>query len=82
MEILSSWRPEQGGAAARRRWADATADHLEPHALPGGCPNLLAAEHHDQTAHAYGPHADRLGVLKAKFDPAGMFTATPLPQRP
>lgn len=48
-------------------------------ALPGGHPNLLAPGDHDQIAHACGPHAERLRAAKARFDPEGVFSATPLP---
>jgi FAD/FMN-containing dehydrogenase len=78
-EIIAAWRPETGHEDAHRRWADETADRLSPFALPGGYPNLLDDTHHDQIAHAYGPHADRLLTIKAQFDPDNIFTATPLP---
>ncbi|WP_433184910.1 FAD-binding oxidoreductase [Actinoallomurus sp. CA-150999] len=81
VEILASWRPGEGDEAAHRRWADTTADLLEPLALPGGYPNMLAGEHRDQTAHAYGPNAERLAAVKKEFDPDGVFVATPLPDR-
>ncbi|OON72911.1 FAD-binding oxidoreductase [Streptomyces tsukubensis] len=79
VEILASWRPGAGDEGAHRRWADETADMLRPFALPGGYPNLLADSHHDQIAHAYGPHTGRLLKAKARFDPDGIFSAIPLP---
>ena len=86
-EIIASWPPADGrgaddGDAAHRQWADATADLLDPHALPGGYPNLLTADHPEQTAHAYGPNAARLTALKDTYDPDCVFTAIPLPPRP
>jgi alpha-amylase/alpha-mannosidase (GH57 family) len=70
------------GLGTPARWAGATDEMLRPHALPGGCPNLLAAEAHDQIAEAYGPNASRLRTVKATFDPDGLFTAVPLPPVP
>jgi FAD/FMN-containing dehydrogenase len=82
-EIIASWRPVVGepadSSATHRRWADATADLLASHALPGGYPNLLAADHAEQIAHAYGANAPRLTELKKTYDPDQVFTATPLP---
>lgn len=34
-----------------------------------------------QAAAAYGPHPARLLEVKARLDPDGVFTATPLPGR-
>jgi FAD/FMN-containing dehydrogenase len=82
-EIIASWRPAAGepagSSATHRRWADDMADLLAPHALPGGYPNLLGADHTEQIAHAYGPNATRLTGLKNTYDPDHLFTATPLP---
>ncbi|MCG7310534.1 FAD-binding oxidoreductase [Brachybacterium sp. ACRRE] len=60
-------------------WAEEVRRTLEPLALPGGYPNFLAPQFTDQVAASYGGHADRLRTAKARFDPDGVFTATPLP---
>jgi FAD/FMN-containing dehydrogenase len=82
-EIIASWLPASDQAAdtaaAHRQWADTTAQQLDPHALPGGYPNLLIADHPEQVAHAYGPNATRLIAVKKAYDPDRIFTATPLP---
>ncbi len=80
-EIIASWMPAGERATVHQRWADAAADQLHPHALPGGYPSLLATEHTEQTAHAYGPNAARLTALKDTYDPGHVFTAIPLPPR-
>jgi hypothetical protein len=54
---------------------------LAPHALPGGYPNLLGPDDEHQVAAAYGPHTARLLAVKARLDPDGVFTATPLPRQ-
>jgi len=82
--IVACWRPADDqsadtGDAVHRQWADSTAERLRPHALPGGYPNLLAADHAEQVAHAYGPNAARLAALKKAYDPDSVFTAIPLP---
>jgi len=52
---------------------------LEPHALPGGYPNLLGPDDAARAAHAYGSHAERLLAAKRRFDPEGVFRAIALP---
>ncbi|GGM22902.1 FAD-binding oxidoreductase [Promicromonospora citrea] len=79
VEIIATWEPGDALAAEHGAWADDVADALEPHALPGGYPNLLGPDALDQVAHAYGPHAARLLAVKERFDPDGVFRAIPLP---
>ena len=38
---------------------------------------LLGPDDHDQIAHPYGPNQERLCAAKARFDPYGIFSATP-----
>lgn len=40
-----------------RKWVDKVSTALAPHALPGGYPNFLAPDQHEQIMHAYGAHA-------------------------
>ncbi|WBB62033.1 FAD-binding oxidoreductase [Streptomyces sp. WMMC500] len=80
VEIIASWRADDNGP--HREWADTASGLLQQHALPGGYPNLLAPDAHDQIADAYGPNAQRLLAAKARFDPDGIFTAIPLPPGP
>ena len=77
VEIVAGW--ESGDGAAHRAWADAVSAALAPHAIPGGYPNLLGPDDHEQIANAYGDNAMRLGAAKRHFDPDGVFTAIPLP---
>ena len=77
VEIVAGWQP--GDGAAHRAWADAVSAALAPYALPGGYPNLLGPDDHDQIADAYGDNAVRLLAAKTRYDPDGMFTAIPLP---
>ncbi|BBY24482.1 BBE domain-containing protein [Mycobacterium stomatepiae] len=66
-------------ATAHIGWADRVDAGLAPHALPGGYPNMLGPDAHEQTAHAYGGNATRLGAVKMQFDPDGVFSAIGLP---
>jgi hypothetical protein len=77
VEIVAGWQP--GDGAAHRAWADAVSAALAPHALPGGYPNLLGPDDHEQIANAYGDNTIRLLAAKAHYDPDGVFTAIPLP---
>jgi FAD/FMN-containing dehydrogenase len=82
-EIIACWRPVAGQEAdtalPHRRWADATAEQLSPHALPGGYPNLLTDNEPERVAHAYGRNTARLISAKIAYDPGNVFSATPLP---
>lgn len=78
VEISAGRGPEENGAAYRE-WANQVSAALAPHALPGGYPNFLAPDQHEQIEHAYGAHAARLLQAKKTYDPGHVFTATPLP---
>jgi len=75
-EIIAAWEP---GPAAdgelHRQWSRTVSQNLGAHALPGGYPNILGPDDHEQTAQAYGPNASRLQRLKRLFDPEGVFTS-------
>ncbi len=76
---ISAGRGPQEDPGAYRSWVDGVSAALAPHALPGGYPNFLAPDRHEQIAHAYGAHAARLAAAKRHYDPDHVFTATPLP---
>lgn len=78
---ISAGRTPDDDHHAHRSWAETLHADLAPHALPGGYPNFLKADQTDQVAHAYGSGRARLMAAKAAYDPAGIFTATPLPLR-
>jgi hypothetical protein len=78
VEIVAAWEPGED-AVLHRGWAAETSADLEPFALPGGYPNLLGPDDTEQIAEAYGENAARLLAVKERFDPEGVFTATPLP---
>jgi FAD binding domain len=79
IEIVAAWEPQDTDGARHRAWADSLSSALAPHALPGGYPNLLGPDDHEQTAHAYGENATRLLAAKNRFDPDGIFTGICLP---
>jgi FAD/FMN-containing dehydrogenase len=60
-------------------WAEELSRALAPHALPGAYPNLLGPEVREQTAQAYGANLPRLKQVKERYDPDGVFMATPIP---
>ena len=82
--IVAAWEdngdtPRNEGDARHQCWAHAVSQALGLYALPGGYPNLLGPDEHAQIAAAYGGNAERLCKAKWRFDPEGLFTATPLP---
>ncbi|GAB3839109.1 FAD-dependent oxidoreductase [Kribbella italica] len=78
---ISGGRPAHEDPDAYRAWVEDVSSNLAPHALPGGYPNFLTPDQQDQVAHAYGQNTARLLDLKRAYDPGGVFTATPLPDR-
>lgn len=82
VEILAAWEacPTENGAS-HRLWAQNLSAILARDALPGGYPNLLGPDDHDQIEWAYGDNLDRLQCVKDCYDPENVFSATPMPAR-
>jgi FAD/FMN-containing dehydrogenase len=80
-EIIAAWEPDSSDDdKVHREWARQLSRKLEPNSLPGGYPNLLGPDKHDQIALAYGGNIIRLRQLKRRFDPGNVFSsAIPLP---
>jgi FAD/FMN-containing dehydrogenase len=79
IEVTSAWLPEDPDGALHRTWADALATALVPSSLSGAYPGLLGGDDTYQIAHAYGGNTARLLAAKDRYDPDGVFSATPLP---
>jgi hypothetical protein len=77
VEILGSW--VDGDGVAESAWVRDTERRLDPHALAGGWANLMARGDPHARA-AYGINTDRLLAVKSRYDPDGVFTASPLPE--
>ena len=76
VEIIAAWEPTaENDGDKHREWARDLSESLAPHALPGGYPNMIGPDDHEQTAHAYGANAGRMQQLKRLFDPEGVFTS-------
>ncbi|WP_156935195.1 FAD-dependent oxidoreductase [Pseudonocardia spinosispora] len=80
VELIETGAPEESPLPSG--WPRRAGAALAPHALPGGYPNLLGPDDVDQADAAYGPNSARLLAVKARLDPDGVFTATPLPRGP
>ncbi|MYT68155.1 MULTISPECIES: FAD-binding protein [unclassified Streptomyces] len=80
VEISAGRLPDEE-SAAYTGWADDVSNALAAVSLPGGYPNFLLSDQKEQIAHAYGAHSERLAKAKEFYDPAHIFTATPLPGR-
>jgi FAD/FMN-containing dehydrogenase len=74
-EIIAAWEATAPGDV-HRRWADGLSDTIAPLALPGGYANMLAPEERERARLAYGANAERLVMLKGRYDPEGMFSST------
>lgn len=79
VEMVAAWEPDDADSARHRVWTESVSTALARQALPGGYPNLLGPHEHDQIAYAYGHNVARLRAAKTRFDPDGVFFATPLP---
>jgi FAD/FMN-containing dehydrogenase len=82
VEILATCpdRSDQVEEERHRRWARATLTALEPMALPGGYPNMLAGDDAERASKSYGRNAERLIKAKRHYDPDNVFhSAIPLP---
>ncbi|OPY97014.1 hypothetical protein A5906_39785 [Bradyrhizobium sacchari] len=80
VEAIAAWDSSlDDHGTAHRRWAQDLCRALEPVSLPGGYPNALGPNAHDQIARAYGENLPRLQTVKRRYDPSGIFAATPLP---
>ncbi|MEV4257013.1 BBE domain-containing protein, partial [Spirillospora sp. NPDC049652] len=77
VEIIGAWA--DGDGAAESAWVHEAEDLLEPHALPGGWANLMAPGD-SHAPDAYGANTGRLLEVKARYDPDGVFSATPFPE--
>ncbi|GLY14531.1 FAD-binding oxidoreductase [Kineosporia rhizophila] len=77
LELIAAWRDED--PAPHRQWAAEAWSALEPLALPGGYPNILAADDTAQIAAAWGPNTQRLRQVKQAYDPEDSFAGIPLP---
>jgi FAD/FMN-containing dehydrogenase len=80
VEIIACWDPAGGDdGSGHRQWARDLSQKLAPMSLPGGYPNFLGPQAQDQIALAYGDNLARLQAVKRRFDPDGLFSATPFP---
>jgi FAD/FMN-containing dehydrogenase len=79
LEIIAAWDPRDGHDDVHHRWARRLSEVLASGALPGGYPNLLGPNEGAQIARAYGDNLSRLRLVKRRFDPDRVFSATPLP---
>jgi FAD/FMN-containing dehydrogenase len=76
VEIIAAWEPSaENDGRNHREWARTLSESLAPHALPGGYPNMLGPDDHEQSAQAYGANIARLQRLKRLFDPDGVFAS-------
>jgi FAD/FMN-containing dehydrogenase len=76
VEIVAIWEPSAGDDGhAHRQWARTLSQNLAAHALPGGYPNMLGPEEHEQTVQAFGSNLGRLQRVKRLFDPEEVFSS-------
>ena len=83
IEIPASF-PDRSDRLEERRhqhWVRDTRRAFEPIALPGGYPNLLGTGEADRAAASFGPNAERLAVVKRRYDPGNVFSSAIPPPR-
>ena len=76
VEVIASWSPGEP-PDRHRAWADSVVEALDPHALPGGYPNLLGPDDDARARESFGANLDRLLTLKDRYDPDNVFSAIP-----
>jgi hypothetical protein len=76
VELLGCWT--DGTGTAERLWVDLAEHLLDPHALPGGWINLMAAGD-PRAQDAFGPNTARLLATKKRYDAHGVFSGAPIP---
>jgi FAD/FMN-containing dehydrogenase len=79
VEIIGMWLAGDQFGCADADWADKVHRSLSSVAMPGGYPNLLTSDNFEQVKHAYGANSERILAVKRRVDPAGVFSAIPLP---
>jgi FAD/FMN-containing dehydrogenase len=76
VEIVAIWEATAGDDGhAHYQWAQKVSQSLAPYALPGGYPNMLGPDEHEQASQAYGANLGRLQRVKRLFDPEGVFAS-------
>jgi FAD/FMN-containing dehydrogenase len=58
---------------ALRAWSTGFRDALRPYAMSGGYANFMMDEGPEAALACYGSNADRLAILKGRFDPTNLF---------
>ena len=75
MQIIAGWKADSEPADRHQDWAETLSNELSGLALPGGYVNLLRPEEISRVYRFYGPSAERLLEIKAKYDPLNVFRA-------
>jgi FAD binding domain/Berberine and berberine like len=76
VDLQGQW--EQGDGAAETTWVEEAERLLDRHALAGGWAIRMNTD--DARAQdAFGPNTERLLQIKRRYDPDGVFCATPIP---
>jgi hypothetical protein len=74
MEIIPVWEAQDSvHSHLHRQWGHDLSDSLIEDALPGGYPNLLGPNEHEQISKAHGENLQRLQQVKMKYDPQNVF---------
>lgn len=78
-EIIPVWEQEDvANAHFHQQWARDFSDSLISDAFPGGYPNLLGPDEHEQIKHAHGDNLERLQKIKKSYDPDNVFKGIPI----
>ncbi|MEN0054397.1 MAG: FAD-binding oxidoreductase [Mucilaginibacter sp.] len=81
MEFISAYAPEDvANDAAHRQWAHNLSASVSKQAIPGGYPNILGPDEHEQIAQSYGTNLTKLQQIKHQYDPTNLFKGISIPR--
>jgi FAD/FMN-containing dehydrogenase len=71
--VIGGIDPDQANAKAIKEWCVGYWEELHPHSMGGAYVNFMMEEGQERVQATYGDNYQRLGAIKAKYDPDNLF---------